>query len=111
MAAHEQENERVVAVHEWLIGSGRHPRGWQDLSSNRVLAALSSLFGAEQIGQPTGRDRNEPAQWVVGQTVGWPGTRSGKERLLGGVFGYVEVPVTSDQRAEDPRRQPAQQVR
>ena len=54
---------------------------------------------------------------VSSQARGWSGTpvgrplqRRGEQRLLHGVLAGVELPVPADQRAEDLRRELAQQV-
>src|SRR5262249_27392556 len=84
--------------------------GGQRPLGNGVLSALTSLLAAQQIGQLAGGDRDQPPKRFVRTPLGRPGRGRGDERLLGCVLGHVEMTVTSNQRAEDPRRELAQQV-
>ena len=67
----------------------------------RCAAGRSAGGTATVISQPRG---------LSGTPVGRPLRRGGQQRLLHRVLGGVEVPVPADQRAEDLRRQLAQQV-
>jgi hypothetical protein len=111
MAAHEQQDERVVGVGRALIGGGRHTLGGQGPPAKCVLSTLSGLLAAQQIRQPSGGDRDQPAQRVIGTTVVRPpGGGGGDQRFLGCILRGVEMAIAAHQRTEDPRRQQAQQV-
>src|SRR4051812_45677316 len=111
MAAHEQQNERVVGVRDALICWGlRDSLGWQQPLRNRLLPALAGLLTSQQVRQATRCDRDQPAERVIGTTLSGPAGRGGDERLLRRVLGGIEVAVATNQRAEHPRREIAQQV-
>ena len=110
MAAHEQQNQRVVGVRGELVGGWGHPLRGQGPLGNGVLSALTSLLAAQQIRQSARGDGDQPSKRIIGTPVLRPGGRRGDERFLGRVLGRVEMAVTTHERAEDPRRQLAQQV-
>ncbi len=83
---------------------GRHVR------RGPALAAAAGEVGAQLVGQSTLGDRDEPAMRAVGNAVGRPLLGGGEQRLLRPVLGVGEVAVPARDRAEDPRRQLAQQV-
>src|SRR3982074_764700 len=91
--------------------------GWQHMNNRMSVSSVSAarcsagpgrLRGRRAVQPPEG-DRDHPAERVVGTTPFWPGSRGGNERLLGCVLGGVEVAVAAYPRAEDLRRQEAQQ--
>jgi hypothetical protein len=109
VAAHEQQDERVVGIGRPAVGGGRQPLVGQHPPGHRLLAALPGLLAAQQVGQPARGDGDEPGAGVLRNTVR-PLCRRGDQRLLHGVLGGAEVPVPAHHRAEDLRRQPAQQA-
>ena len=110
VATQEQQNEGVVAVaRTTLVHSGRAALG-QCPSSDRVFSAATRLLGAQEVGEPARCDGDEPTPGVVGHPFSRPLQRSRSQRLLGGILRQVEVAVAADHRAEDLRRQAAQQV-
>jgi hypothetical protein len=108
MAAHEQQDQRVVGVTCTLGGVRLQLR--QLSPSDGVLTTSASVLTAQQVGQPTSCDRDQPALRVVRQTLTRPLRRCCEHGLLHGVFGSVEVTVASHHRAKNLRRQLAQQA-
>ena len=109
VAAQEQQDQCVVGVGR-RVGPGGQAVAGRDLPGSGLLPALPGLLRAQEVGQPTGGDGDQPAAWTGGDSVGRPLARGGEQRLLDGVLGEVEMPVSSCQRAEDLRREVAQQV-
>src|SRR5437764_748406 len=101
MTAEEQQGQRVV-------GGGRVATHVQH--GVVLLPARAGVLAPELVDQPSGRRGHEPGPWVVGNSLGGPLPRRGEERLLHGVLGRVELTVAPHQRAEDLRRNLAQQV-
>src|SRR5947209_4576914 len=110
MTAHEQQDQRVVEFVRRLIGGWCNVLRRDHQARDGILAALASVLRAEQIGQPPRGDRDQPAEWIVRATLGWPAGPGGDQGFLGGVFGSVEMTVPSYQPSQDPRRKLAQQV-
>ncbi len=108
MAAHEQQDQRVVGVARSLGGVSLLLR--QLPPRNGVLTAPPSLLTAQQVGQPASCDRDQPVLRVVRQTLIRPLRRRREHGLLYGVFGSVEVTVAAYHRAKNLRRQLAQQA-
>ena len=75
-----------------------------------VLARAGGPARCGLVDQPPGGDGDQPAARVVRHAVGGPLRGRGQQRLLDGVLARVELAVAADQRAEDLRRQLAQQV-
>ena len=75
-----------------------------------VLSALTGLLAVQQIRQSARGDHDQPAERVIRTTLYGPGGRGGDERFLRCILGGLEMAITTHQRAEDPRRQLAQQV-
>ena len=84
--------------------SGRHER------RVGVFAAAPRLVAAQLVGQAPGRDGDEPALRMVREPVDRPLQRRSQQRLLHRVLAQVEAPVATDQRAENLRRELAQQI-
>src|SRR5438874_1018328 len=103
MAAQEQQRQRVV-----LVGGLRFNRGPE--RRNDLLPAASRTFCPPVVDQPPRGDRYQPRPRVGRQPFVAPLERSREQRLLDCVFTSVELPVPPKQRAEDLRRQIAQQV-
>src|SRR5205085_4267473 len=103
VAAHEDEDERVVAPRDGLL-AGKRPRG------GYVLPAAAGVVAAVLLGHTTGGHTDEPGQGVVGFSVGGPGGGGGEERLLHRVLGVGEVAVAAYHGTEDPRRQLTQEA-
>src|SRR2546430_5106551 len=110
MAAHEQRDQRVVGVRGGPVGGGCQPLVGQYPPGDGVLPALAGLLAAQQVGQPARGDRDQPGARVVRYAVLRPLQGSREERLLRRVLGGGEVPVAAYHRAENPRRQLAQQA-
>jgi hypothetical protein len=110
VAAHEQQDERVVGLARTaLVCLGRAELNQRPFG-DRVFPAAAGLLGTQHVGKPAGGDRDQPCLGAGGQPLSGPLHRGRQERLLRGVLGQVEVAVTPDKRAEDLRRQRAQQV-
>src|SRR3982074_3618509 len=103
MTTEEQESQRVVAVGNLQLVPLRERR-------DRALAPLPRLIAPELVSQATGRDGDQPAAWVLRQALGGPLGGGGQQRLLYRVLARVEVPVATDEGAEDLRRELAEQV-
>jgi hypothetical protein len=95
------------AVAASAAGASHSPGG---IRRAALFSALPGLLAAQQVGQPAGGDRDQPAARVAGETFGGPLGGGRQQRLLHRVLGGVEVPVPPNQRAEDLRRQLAEQV-
>ena len=125
MTAHEEQDQRVVLIH--LIGPRRRRslseigerrcvRRWRDLQIGRRLrddqrlATAAREIGADVVGHAPRGDVNQPAARVVGHAFVRPLERGGEQRLLHRVLGGGEVAEAADHRAENLRRQFAQQV-
>ena len=102
MAAHEQHDEGVVLIGD--VGRGR-------LLSNRSRLALSPRpFAAVVVDQPPRGGLGQPGPRVLRHAVPGPPQGGRDERFLDGVLARVEIAVPPNERAEDLRREPAQQV-
>src|SRR5438093_13639393 len=102
MAAEEQKREGVVA-----------PRWRSPSHLERRIGSLSPSAGAlaaPLVDQPPVGDRDQPRAGIVGNTVLRPTHGRREQRLLHGVLAGVEPTMPTDQRAEDLRRELAQQV-
>jgi len=115
MAAQEQQFQRVVTVGR-LVGVRDRVRGTAEQlrlrrrGEDRVLAAAPRTVAAELVDQDAGRDRQQPGARALRDPVLGPVLRRLEQRLLGGVLAGVELAVAARERAEDLRRQLAQQV-
>jgi hypothetical protein len=102
VSTHEQQGQGVV-----LIGALRRRR----LENRRLeLTARSRLLTANLIDQPPARRAEKPGAGVRWNALARPVVRGRNERLLDRVLGRVEVARTASERAEDLRRQGAEQV-
>jgi hypothetical protein len=110
-AAQKEQREGVVlGGSPALTGRGRGegvPRGE---GRDRLLAPAPGLLAAQLFREPPRRDLDQPPARIVRQPLLRPLLRGGEQRLLHGVLGRPEVPVTTHQRAEDLWRMQAQQV-
>ena len=103
--------------------------GWQHMNSNASVSSSSALAGAggssravcrsrvdtgplaaDLVDQPAARRPEEPGARVRRDPVAWPVVGGRDQRLLDGILGGVEVARAAGERAEDLRRQLAQQV-
>ena len=111
MAAQEQQQERVVLLGiADVVGRRDHERVGGRADGRRVLTTATRPVAAQQVGQAAGRDADEPAARALRKPAFRPLHRCGQERFLDRVLARVEVPVAAHQRAEDLRRELAQQV-
>ena len=106
VAAHEQHDQRVVLARPTGSRAGRLPAARRSASRGaggtaRCAAGRSAAGSAVRISQPRGSAGIAVARPVVGR---------GEQRLLDGVLGGVEVAGSAGERAEDLRRELAQQV-
>jgi hypothetical protein len=102
MAAHEQHGQRVVLIGH--LSRRRFPQRGQ------VFPVSPRPLAAPLIDQPPLGRLDQPAARLLRNAVPRPVQRCGEQRLLDGVLGRVEIPVPARERAEDLRRQLAQQV-
>ena len=117
MTAHEEQDERVVLVHPALDASCAEARSevvkrrlGRDLQDDRRLAAAPGQLGAQVIRHASRGDLDQPAARVVGNALLRPLHGRREECLLHGVFGGGKVAESPDDRAENLRRELAQQV-
>ena len=111
MAAHEQQHKRIVVVQVVdLIGGGHHLFVRRRFHHHHVLAPAAGQLGAEEIGHAPGGHLDQPTARIVGDTVTRPLLRRREQRLLDRILGGGEVAEAADHRAENLRRQLAQQV-
>ena len=75
-----------------------------------VLARATRSIGADLVDQSACRDGDQPAARIIRYAVGRPLVGRGQQPLLDGVLARVELSVASNERAEDLRRQAAQQA-
>ena len=99
----------------WSGGCSSPGAGVTDSPGGTCAAAAASrrrraLIAAQLVGQPPRGDRDQPAARVVRHALARPLDGGGQQRLLDGVLAGVELAVAPDERAEDLRRQLAQQV-
>jgi hypothetical protein len=102
MAAHEQNEQRVVLVGDrWR---------WRVLQRRNGLAAFARLLASQLVDHPALGGLDQPPARLRGNSVTGPVQGGRQQRFLDGVLGSVEVAIPADERAEDLRRQLAQQV-
>jgi hypothetical protein len=116
MAAQEQQRKRVVPVG---AGEDRAVEVGTMVGRLRVVgrverrggfAAAAGAVGAPRVDPcPTGHGQ-QPRSRPIRYSFGWPLQRRREQRLLHGVLVGVELTVPADQRAQDLRRELAQQV-
>ncbi len=96
MAAGEDELEPLVGdgcvVHGVLHGFGYVQQ--PGLGGERAVAA-------DPVDRPVPGGRQKPRAGVLGRTCSWPPLGGGRERLLRGFLGEVEVAEEADQRGDD----------
>jgi hypothetical protein len=111
MAAHEEQDERVVLVRGFPAllrqadGEVASP-----LPGRGSLPAAARELAAHVVGHAAGGNANEPRPRIVGQALLGPLHGRRDERFLDRVLGGREVPEAPDDGAEDPRREVAQQA-
>ena len=106
MTTQEQQDERVVPVGGGTgFRGGRHPR-------DRVghLAVAAGLLAAQQVDHLARRHPDQPCPRVLRGSAAGPLRGGDQQRLLDGVLGDVEMSVAAHERAENLRREIAQQV-
>ena len=80
------------------------------MGSRHFFTATSRQLAANVIRHAPRGDVNQPPARIVGETFAWPLDRGRQQRLLHGVLRSGEVAEAADDRAENLRRQLAQQV-
>ena len=101
MAAEEEQREGVVRV----VGPAR--RG---VPGHRDLALAAGAVRPPLVHQGTGGDGQQPGARLLGHALDGPPLGGREQRLLHRVLARVELAVPPRERAEDPRREVAQQV-
>ena len=108
MAAHEEQDERVVLIGFARSGGrGRHLPG---LHGSGGFAAAAGHFAAQVVGHAPAGHLNQPGAGIVGNAFARPLNGRREQGLLHGVLGGGEVAETADHRAEHLRREFAQQM-
>ena len=102
MAAHEEQGQRVVLV------DGDWRRRFEQ--GRLELPARSGMLAAPLVDQLATGSANQPRARVRWDAVAGPMVGGGDQRLLDGILRSVEVARAAGERAEDLRRQLAQQV-
>src|SRR5581483_8632691 len=112
VAAAEQQDQRVVASVLVRVRGPGEQFGLRGGDRDLLFALATGLLAAHLVQQLPRRDRDQPAERVIRLAVGRPLHGGGEQGLLGRVLAQVElaVSVPAQQRAEDPRRELAQQV-
>ncbi len=108
MAAHEQQNQRVVWIHVRLDLEG----GWQTFrfDGHYRFSLPAGNFAAHLVRHAAACNLNQPAARVIGNALLRP-LREGRDHgLLHGVFGRGEVAEAASDRAEHLRRKFTQQM-
>jgi hypothetical protein len=87
------------------------PLVWECASGHLILRRFAHVeltdlrreraIAADPVDRVIARGRRQPRPRVARQPVGGPAPRGGRERLLGGFLGEVEVAEEADQRRED----------
>ena len=108
MAAHKQQNQRVIWVHVILnIVDGR--KGLR-IPRDRGFPLTTCNFTAYLIGQPAGCHPNQPAAWIVGNTLVRPLRERCQHGLLNGIFGCGEIAKSAHNSSKHLRSEFAQQT-
>src|SRR5919106_1558195 len=111
MAAEEEQAQRVVAVRRRSsAGARRRSIVILRLHRRELLPAAPRFLAAHLVGHPASGDLDQPAPRVIGYAGLGPLPRGRQKRFLHRVLGGVEIPMTSQHRAENPRRELAQQA-
>ena len=111
MAAHEQEVEGVVPLGRVFIVRGEGDlllRGHQ--ADHYRLPVAARGLGADMIGDASRRDLDQPAAWVIRQTIARPLRRRRDQGFLNLVLRGGEVVEPPDHGAQHLRREVAQEV-
>ena len=110
MAAHKQQNQRViwVHVHVWLDFVGKHHG--LGIPRDRGLPLAASNFTAHLICHPARCDLNQPAAWILGNTISRPLYERCDQRLLYSVLGRREIAKSAHDGSEHLWSEFAQQV-
>ena len=98
MAAHEQEDERVVRIGGG-IGEGR-TSGDAGLQGGLGFAAAAGDFAPDGIGHAAAGDLNQPGARVIGHSFTGPLGSSGEERFLDSVLGGGEIAEAAEDGSE-----------
>ncbi len=101
MAAHEQQDERVVLVRVVLNGGD----SLVTLPRDIALAPSAGAFTANVIGHPPRGHLDQPATRIVGYALTWPLRRGGDECFLHGILSRCEIAVLAHRRAQYLRRE------
>jgi hypothetical protein len=100
------EHEQVEGV---VVGSRCSRIGAVEIE-DRLFSGATGALAAPGIHQSALGDDHQPGAGVLRDAVAGPVVRCGEERLLDRVLRRIEVTGPARQRAEDLRRQLAQQV-
>ena len=111
MGAQEEQGEGFVLVLSMFVAGRRRDKFvTRHLRRGGLLTPPACLFAAHLVGQPARSNRYQPALRILGDTLRRPLDGGGEQRFLHRVLSQVEIAVTPDERAENPRRELAQQV-
>ena len=102
MRAEEEQRQGVVGVDGLLVAA--------DVGSRDLLSTLPRMSAAQLVDDPAGCHGDQPAVRALGDAFLGPLNCGCEQRLLDRVLADVEPAISADERAEDPRRRPAQQV-
>jgi hypothetical protein len=91
-----------------MVGHVRLDRQFK--SRGIFLSPSPGSLAAPLVDEATGGDCHEPRPWIVRHLLLWPLQRCGEQRFLHGVLAGVELSVAPHERAEDLRRELAQQA-
>ena len=108
MAAHEEQNQRVICVHITLnIVDGRD--GLR-IPRDRGFPLTAGNFVAYLIDHPAGCHPNQPAAWILGNTLARPLRECCQHGLLNGILGRGEIAKSPHDSSKHLRSEFAQKV-
>ncbi len=109
MAAHEEQDERVVLL-RFILDAIERRYVRRLFRCHRGLPAPASQLATQTIGHAPRGDLNQPAARILGNAFARPLHGRRHQCLLNGILRRGEVAETADDRSEHPRRELAQQM-
>ena len=99
-----------MLVHAIGVGRARDLFIGGNQAHDELFAQTPRGVGADLIGETARRDGDEPAARIVGESLFRPLFRRRDQRFLDGVFAAAEVAIAAEERAQDARREIAQEI-
>src|SRR4051812_30495155 len=95
MAAHEEENERVVLLHWRFVGRRYHVLFRRCFEHDLRFAPSARRLRPDLIGELSSSDLDEPRARVVRHPRAWPRKRGRDERFLHRILRRPEIAVAT----------------